>query len=62
MYRLSDSKRKELGMKGRQHVLDNYNFEAMQQKWVDTIDQIVEENGSWETRKGYNGIRFKEVA
>jgi glycosyltransferase involved in cell wall biosynthesis len=62
MYKLHDKKRKELGMKGRQHVLDNYNFEVMQQKWVDTIDGIVEENGSWETRKNYNGIRFMEVA
>ena len=62
MYKLGDKKRKELGMKGRQHVLDNYNFEVMQQKWVDTIDGIVEENGSWETRKNYNGIRFMEVA
>jgi glycosyltransferase involved in cell wall biosynthesis len=62
MYKLSDSKRKELGMKGRQHVLDNYNFEVLQQKWVDTIDKIVEDNGSWETRKNYNGIRFMEVA
>jgi len=62
MYKLGDKKRRALGMKGRQHVLDNYNFEVMQQKWVDTIDGIVEENGSWETRKNYNGIRFMEVA
>ena len=62
MYKLGDKKRKALGMKGRQHVLDNYNFEVMQQKWVNTIDGIVEENGSWETRKNYNGIRFMEVA
>ena len=62
MYKLGDKKRKELGRKGRQHVVDNYNFGLLQQKWVEVIDQIVEENGSWETRKNYNGIRFKEVA
>ena len=62
MYKLTSEKRKALGMKGRQHVLDNYNFENLQKKWVEVIDQIVEENGSWETRKNYNGIRFKEVA
>ena len=62
MYRMSKKKRKELGLKGRQHVLDNYNFDTTQKKWVEIIDKIVEENGSWETRKIYNGIRFKEVA
>ena len=59
---MSKKKRKELGLKGRQHVLDNYNFDTTQKKWVEIIDKIVEENGSWETRKIYNGIRFKEVA
>ena len=62
IFNMTSDKRKKLGLDGRQHVLKNYNFEKLQQKWVETIDQIVEEGGSWETRRDYNGIRFKEVA
>ena len=62
IYNMTSDKRKKLGLDGRQHVLKNYNFEKLQEKWVETIDQIVEEGGSWETRRDYNGIRFKEVA
>tara|TARA_Y100001938_G_scaffold106614_1_gene145548 strand:+ start:9972 stop:11231 length:1260 start_codon:yes stop_codon:yes gene_type:complete len=62
IYNMSPDKRKKLGSDGRAHVLKNYNFEKLQQKWIEVIDKIVEEEGSWETRKNYNGIRFKEVA
>ena len=62
IYNMTPDKRKKLGNEGRAHVLKNYNFEKLQEKWVEVIDSIVEENGSWDTRKNYNGIRFKEVA
>ena len=62
IYNMSSDKRKKLGMDGRSHVLANYNFEKLQKKWVEVIDKIMEENGSWNTRTNYNGIRFKEVA
>lgn len=48
---MSPDKRKKLGSDGRAHVLKNYNFEKLQQKWIEVIDKIVEEEGSWETRK-----------
>jgi glycosyltransferase involved in cell wall biosynthesis len=54
--------RKDLGENGRQHVLDNYNFDAFNKKWVNLMLKIHEEEGSWETRKGYSSITFKEVA
>jgi glycosyltransferase involved in cell wall biosynthesis len=62
MVALGKTGRKEMGQKGRQHVLDNYNYEAFCEKWVTTVDDIVENNGSWNTREGYGNIRFKEVA
>ena len=62
IYSMSADKRKKLGIDGRNHVLTNYNFEKLQERWVEVIDKIVEENGSWSTRANYNGIRFKEVA
>ncbi len=54
--------RTELGLNGRNHVLSNYNFENFNNKWVELMTKIHEEEGSWETRKGYSSITFKEVA
>ena len=54
--------RREMGLKGLQHVKNSYNFKDFEKNWVEFMDEVVEENGSWETRKGYQGIRFKEVA
>ena len=51
MYFMSKEKRTELGLAGRQHVMDNYNFETFNKTWVDTLTQLHEEEGSWETRK-----------
>jgi hypothetical protein len=49
-------------MAGRKHVETNYNFETFKNTWIKTMDKIYEEEGSWENRKGYYGIRFVEVA
>ena len=62
MLALGKEGRKEMGLKGRQHVLDNYNFETFNKQWVDIMTEIHEENGSWDTRTNYQGIRFLEVA
>ena len=62
MYALTREERKELGQKGRQHVLKNYNFEKFRNDWVQLIDKVVEERGSWEDRKNYDRWTFKEVA
>jgi glycosyltransferase involved in cell wall biosynthesis len=62
MYALGAEGRKELGMKGREHVMKNYNFETFNKQWVDIMTEIYEQEGSWETRTNYNGIRFLEVA
>ena len=62
MYKMSSGQRKQMGLEGRNHVLQNYNFENYQETWVEYMLKIHEEEGSWETRKGYNGIRFEEIA
>ena len=62
IYDVSAETRRDMGVKGRKHVESNYNFEDFKQKWIDFVDSVIEENGSWETRKNYSGIRFKEVA
>lgn len=62
MYALSSEERHELGLKGAKHVENNYNFKQFGEKWVNLMSKIHEQHGSWETRKGHNGIVFKEVA
>ena len=62
MMALGRKGRKEIGAKGRDHVLKNYNFNTFKEKWVERMLKIYEEEGSWKTRKYHNGIRFKEVA
>ena len=62
IYSMSQESRRLMGMKGRQHVISNYNFDKFQSQWVELMDSIVEKHGSWENRKQYDGIRFLEVA
>lgn len=62
IYNIPAAERRKMGMMGKKHVEDNYSFKGFNESWVNFIDKIVEEGGSWETRKNYNGIRFMEVA
>ena len=61
MYNMTPGERKLLGMKGRNHVLENYNFNNFRKQWVNLVDSIVENHGSWETRKGYQAWEIKEI-
>ena len=54
--------RKKMGVKGREHIIKNYNWTRFGTTWVDFMLEVHETYGSWETRKNYNGIKFKEVA
>jgi len=47
---------------GRQHVLDNYNFENYEKQWVQIMDDFIEKNGSWENRKNFQPWCLLEVA
>ena len=61
VYNMSKEERKLLGMKGRNHVIKNYNFDSYRKKWVKLIDNIVENHGSWESRNNYKAWNFLEV-
>ena len=61
IHNMSKSERKVLGSMGRQHVLKNYNFDDFCNNWVETIDEVCEKHGSWETRKGYNRWKLMEI-
>tara|TARA_Y100000593_G_scaffold93747_1_gene189865 strand:- start:2210 stop:3475 length:1266 start_codon:yes stop_codon:yes gene_type:complete len=62
IYDMSKEDRLALGAKGREHVQKNYNFENFNKQWVDLMLKIYEDEGSWDTRKNYSTITFKEVA
>lgn len=62
MYDMGTEERQKLGKLGRVHVLKNYNFNNFGEKWVNLMTEVAEQNGSWDTRTNYNGIRFKEIA
>ncbi len=61
IYEMTPDQRTLLGMKGRNHVIENYNFENFNRTWVQLIDSVVENHGSWETRKGYVPWEIKEI-
>jgi glycosyltransferase involved in cell wall biosynthesis len=61
IYNMTDKERAKLGKMGRKHVEKNYNFENFNEKWVKTIDEVIEEHGSWETRKNYKPYTFLEI-
>jgi glycosyltransferase involved in cell wall biosynthesis len=60
MWEMSDKQRKKVGELGRQHVKNNYNFEAHEQQWIDLITDLHEKHGSWPT-KLYKGWELLEV-
>lgn len=61
IYSMTPSQRKLLGMKGRGHVVKNYNFANFNKQWVNLIDSVVENHGSWDTRKGYKPWEILEI-
>ena len=61
MYRMSQEERDELGKKGREHVLKNYNFEDFEKTWVNTMVKINKDHGSWENRKKYKNWKLLEL-
>ena len=62
MYNMEPEKRRELGEKGRAHVIKNYNFIDFEKKWIDLMDSVHENYGSWESRKGYKAWTLEEIA
>ena len=62
VYNMPASERERLGKLGRAHVEKNYNFADFNKSWVELIDRVIEERGSYDTRKMYDRWLFKEIA
>jgi len=59
---MSPDDREELGRLGMKHIDKNYNFENMRNKWVEIMENVYKENGSWDTRKNHkNRWEFLEI-
>jgi len=61
LYNMSKEERDNLGKAGREHVLKNYNFNDYGKRWIETLDKVHEEHGSWENRKKYVSWTLKEI-
>lgn len=61
MYNMTREERKEMGARGREYVLKNYNHENFVKRWDEVLTEIHDKNGSWENRKNYQGWKLVEV-
>jgi len=61
IYEMSKEERESLGAAGREHVLKNYNFDQFKYQWVNLMEKIYEEHGSWESRKQYKSWELSEL-
>ena len=46
---------------GINHVRENYNFDDFSNTWVELMENVHNENGSWETRKNYSPWECIEI-
>jgi glycosyltransferase involved in cell wall biosynthesis len=60
MHNMTREERKELGRKGRQHMINKYDLSKFAKTWEETMDRFVEKHGSWENRKNYTRWISKE--
>ena len=61
IYNMSNEERQELGSRGREHVMKNYNFKKYKDFWVHYLEDLHNRVGSWETRKSYSPWEIKEL-
>ncbi len=61
MFNYSQEQRDLLGKQGRNHVLENYGMDLFSETWINTIESIMADFGSWETRKDYKSWELIEI-
>ena len=61
MVEMSPEEREALGQAGCEHVRKNYSFDKFTKNWIEVMDDVIEKNGSWETRKNYKTYEFTEL-
>ena len=61
MFNYSQEQRDSIGKQGRNHVLKNYGMDLFSETWINTIESIMDDFGSWETRKDYKSWELIEI-
>jgi glycosyltransferase involved in cell wall biosynthesis len=61
IYSLPKEELQEMGKRGKQHSVDNYNFDTYRNSWVKILEGVHEKFGSWETRKNHKSWRFEQI-
>ena len=61
MYNMTPKEREELGNKALKNVEDRFSFKKYREQWVEVIDNVIEQNGSWENRKNYDRWELMEI-
>ena len=61
MYNMSKEERKDLGDAGAKHVAKNYSFRNFENTWVEIMDKVYNEHGSYEDRKKYKRWELVEL-
>ena len=61
MYNTSEEDRTKMGLMGRQHVLDNYSFNKYTSGWIEILDKVHKEKGSWDNRKDYSPWSLERI-
>lgn len=60
-HNFSKQERALMGKLGRKHLNDNYHMSAFGEKWDEIISGVIENRGSWDTRKNYQAWELREV-
>ena len=61
IYNMSREERREIGLRGTEHITKNYNFKTFCDSWDKFFTGIHEKCGSWDTRKNYSNWRLMEI-
>ena len=61
IYNMSKEERSEMGRLGCDYVNRKYNFSKYINKWRQTLKDVHEKHGSWDTRKNYKAWELLEV-
>jgi len=61
MYFAGKEGREEIGAKGREHVMKNFNFEKFNDSWVKLMTSTHEKHGSWKNRKNRQNWRSESL-
>ena len=62
VFNKTPEERKEMGLKGRNHIEKNYNFDNFIKTWDEIFTKIHEKQGAWETRNRKQNWTLEEVA